>query len=88
MKIKVKFMDGLSNDEKFCVEIDAQEHMAAQAIDKYIRVKKQREPILRKCLMGEYPIVATNVDTCEVVAEGTLFANVFAGTANYEIKNI
>lgn len=88
MKIKVQFMDDLSNEEKFCVEIDAREHMAAQAIDKYMRVKKQREPILRKCLIGEYPIVAYDTETCEVVAEGTLFSNVFAGKANYEIKNI
>lgn len=88
MKIKVQFMDDLSKEECVCFEINAQEHMAAQAIDRYLRVKKQREAILRKCLIGEYPIVATNMETCEVVAEGTLFANVFAGKANYEIKNL
>ena len=88
MKIKVQITDDLSKKECVCFEINAREHMAAQAIDRYMRVKKQREAVLRKCLMGEYPIVAYDTETCEVVAEGTLFANVFAGTANYEIKNL
>ena len=88
MKIEVHFKDLLDNKVLSVVQLNAAQGAAEQAVEKYLQKKSNREPLVRKVLMGDIGIVAADLSTAEVVAEGKMSCNVFAGQCGITIKNV
>lgn len=85
MQVSGTFTDILKNEEIKSIEVNATAGVA-QAIDKWLRVRKNRTEIVKAVPFGDVGITGIDSITGIVLAEGTMFCNAF-GTSNYKIKN-
>lgn len=63
---------------------------AAQVMNQTVRRKANRERILKelKLYFGQADLTMTRHDTGEVIAQGTIETNVFAGGGRVECRNV